>query len=113
MLVILDSVLYLLYNPFMKKISGQVNNAFIEIGMHIKTWRLVYQLKAAQVAERAGISVRTLQKIESGDPSIGTAAFLEVARSLGLLETLIDSLNPLNNDLGRARINDNLPKRIK
>ena len=97
----------------MKKTSGQVNNAFIEIGMHIRTWRLVYQLKAAQVAERAGISVRTLQKIENGDSSIGIAAFLEVARSLGLLENLIDCFNPLNNDLGRARVNDSLPKRIK
>ena len=86
---------------------------FAEIGVHIKTWRRVYQMKATQVAQRAGISLRTLQKIESGDPSISTAAFLEVARSLGLLESLADSLDPLNTDLGRARVVENLPKRIR
>jgi len=97
----------------MKKISGQVNTTFVEIGLHIKTWRRVYQMKSTQVAQRAGISLRTLQKIESGDPSISTAAFLEVIRSLGLLESLADSLDPLNSDLGRARVSDSLPKRIR
>ena len=97
----------------MKKISRQVNNTFVEIGIHLKTWRRIYQLKATQVAERAGISLRTLQKIESGDHSVSTAAFLEVARSLGLLESLVESLDPLNNDLGRARVSDSLPKRIR
>ena len=97
----------------MKKISQQVNTAFEEIGIHIKTWRRVYRMKASQVAERAGISLRTLQKIESGDSSISTAAFLEVTRSLGLLESLVDNIDPLNTDLGRARVTDSLPKRIR
>jgi len=97
----------------MKKLSRKVNNTFVEIGIHIKTWRRIYQMKSTQVAERAGISLRTLQKIESGDPSISTAAFLEVAGSLGLLESLCDSLDPLNSDLGRARVSDSLPKRIR
>jgi len=113
MLVIVDNIFFLSYNPYMKKTSRQVNTAFIEIGTHIKTWRRVYQMKATQVAERAGISIRTLQKIESGDHSISTAAFLEVVKSLGLLNTLTDSLDPLNTDLGRARVTDNLPKRIR
>jgi len=97
----------------MKKTTGKVNIASTEIGMHIKTWRRIYQLKATQVAERAGISLRTLQKIESGDLSVSTASFLEVIRSLGLLESLVDNLDPLNTDLGRARVSDSLPKRIR
>jgi len=97
----------------MKRISSQVNSTFVEIGAQIKTWRMIYELKAEQVAERAGISLRTLNRIESGDPSISTAAFLEVIRSLGLLETLASSLDPLNSDLGRARVDESLPKRIR
>ena len=97
----------------MKNISTHVNKSFNEIGLHLKTWRRIYKLKASQVAERAGISLKTLHKIESGDPSVCTSAFLEVARSLGLLDTIVNSLEPLNSDLGRARVNENLPKRIR
>ena len=79
----------------------------------MKTWRKIYALKAEQVAQRAGISLGTLSKIENGDPSVSAAAFLEVLKSLGLLETFKNSLDPLNSDFGRARVNDSLPKRIR
>ena len=97
----------------MKRSSKQVNTAFEEAGRHLKTWRIIFDLKAVQVAERAGVSLGTLHKIEKGDPSISTAAFLEVARSLGLLDKLVDSIDPLESDLGRARVSENLPKRIR
>jgi len=97
----------------MKRISTSVNNSFAEVGKSLKTWRVLYELKAVQVAERAGISLGTLHKIESGDTSVGVGAFLEVVRGLGLLDAFTESLDPLNSDLGRARINDNMPKRIR
>ena len=97
----------------MKKITKSVQDAFTETGESLRTWRILYELKATQVAQRAGISLGTLHKIEKGDPTISTAAFLEVVRSLGLLDTLTESLDPLNSDLGRARINENLPRRIR
>jgi len=97
----------------MRKTSRSVNEAFIETGKSLRTWRIIYELKAAQVAERAGISLGTLNKIENGDPSVSAAAFFEVIRSLGLLDTLTSNLDPLNSDLGRARVNENLPQRIR
>ena len=101
------------YNGFMKKTSQSVEHSFAEAGRHLKTWRKIYTLKAAQVAQRAGISVGTLHKIENGNPSVSTAAFFEVVRSLGLLDVLVDSIDPLNSDLGRARVNDSLPQRVR
>jgi len=98
----------------MKKfITPKVREACAEMGVNIKTWRILYELKSVQVAERAGISLGTLRKIEAGDPSVGLDAFLEVVRSLGLLKQLTESLDPLNSDLGRARVTENMPKRIK
>jgi len=97
----------------MKDISRTVQHAFKEMGASLKTWRRIYALKADQVAERAGISPGTLTKIENGDPSVSVGAFLEVVKSIGMLDTLSDSLDPLNHDLGRARVTDNLPKRIR
>jgi len=97
----------------MKKTSKQVSEAAIEIGKCLQTWRRIYDLKASQVAERAGISQGTLSKIENGDSSVSMAALLEVIKSVGLLDSLTDSLDPLNHDLGRARVTDSLPKRIR
>lgn len=97
----------------MKRQSTAVRETFSEVGKSLKTWRMLYKLKAVQVAERAGISLGTLHKIEKGDPSISIGAFLEVLNGLGLLESFAESLDPLNSDLGRMRINENLPKRIR
>jgi len=97
----------------MKKTSRPVQEAFTEMGENLKTWRKIYELKAVQVAQRAGISPGTLSKIENGDPSVSIAAFLEVARGLGLLDTLASSIEPFNSDLGRARASGSLPKRIR
>ena len=97
----------------MKRTTKSVQDAFIEMGESIRTWRILYELKAKQVAERAGISLGTLTKIEKGDPTVSAAALLEVLRSLGLLDTFTESLDPLSSDFGRARINENLPRRIR
>ena len=97
----------------MKRTTKTVQTAFTEIGENIRTWRILYELKAIQVAQRAGISLGTLHKIEKGDPTVSVTAFLEVLRSLGILDTMKESLDPLNSDLGRARIHDNLPRRIR
>ena len=97
----------------MKRTSTSVKKAFTETGQNLKTWRKIYSLKAVQVAERAGISLGTLHKIEKGDPSVSAAAFLEVVRSLGLLDAFTESLDPLNSDLGRMRMTENMPQRIR
>ena len=111
--VILDTPVEMLYTACMKNTSQSVKIAFKTTGEHLKTWRKIYELKASQVAERAGISLATLHKVESGDSTVSSAAFLEVARSLGLLDVLTESLDPLSSDLGRARLSEKLPKRIR
>jgi len=103
----------------MREVSKRYNtdpvvvNTFKEVGEHLKRWRKLYHLKAKQVAERAGISTVTLSKVENGDYSIGMNAFLEVLKALGLLDQFSQSLDPLNSDLGRARLTDQMPKRIR
>lgn len=97
----------------MKDFTTSVTDSFISVGENIKTWRRIYSLKAAQVAERAGISPGTLRKIESGDPTVSVGAYLEVLRSLGLLDAFTESTDPLNTDIGRMRVTENLPKRVR
>jgi transcriptional regulator with XRE-family HTH domain len=84
-----------------------------DVGEHLRTWRLLLGLTAKQVSERAGISLTTLSRLENGDPGVNYTTFLEVVRSLGLIEPLGTALNPWESDLGRARATLALPKRIR
>ncbi len=73
------------------------------IGEHLHGWRMVLGLTAEQVSERAGITRDTLRRIENGNPKVGFDAVLRVARALGVLDDLADSVDPLRSELGRAR----------
>ncbi len=73
------------------------------IGEHLKSWRMVLGLTAAQVGERAGVSVDTLRRVERGSASVGFGAVLQVSRALGQLDRIVEALDPLGTDLGRAR----------
>ena len=90
-----------------------VDSAAREIGQHLATWRKLQRLTAQQLAERAGVSRSTLSKLENGDSSVGFDVVLRVARALGVLQRLEDALDPLDTDLGRARADERLPKRVR
>ena len=65
---------------------------------------------AQQVAERADITRDTLRKIESGNPNVSFNSVAQVLRALGLLDRVVDAVDPLNSDIGRLRA-DRLTRR--
>lgn len=83
------------------------------IGDHIVTWRRLLGLTASTVAERAGISAPTLRKLEHGDPTVTLETYLNVLRALGRLDDAVTALDPYDTDLGRARADQLLPKRVR
>lgn len=90
-----------------------VRASAIEIGADLAGWRKVLGLTAEQVADRAGVTRVTLRKVEHGDPTVGFHVVLRVARALGVLGTLTDALDPLKTDLGRARADLLVRKRVR
>jgi len=72
-------------------------------GAHLRSWRMVQGLTAQQVCERASISLPTLRKLERGDGTVRLDSALQVARALGILDSIVDAADPLRTDLGRAR----------
>jgi transcriptional regulator with XRE-family HTH domain len=62
----------------------QTRDAARVLGAQIATARRERRLTAANLAERAGISVVTLRKIEKGDPSVAIGSVFEVATLLGV-----------------------------
>jgi len=83
------------------------------IGHHVVTWRRLLGLTAEQVAQRAGISAPTLRKLEHGDPSVTLETYLNVLRALGRLDEAVAALDPYETELGRARADQVLPKRVR
>lgn len=62
-----------------------------EIGQRLARLRLARNVTQADLAEKAGIGVRTLRRLESGDPST-LDTFLRVATALDLEEAILSAL---------------------
>jgi transcriptional regulator with XRE-family HTH domain len=96
-----------------RPVSARVKSGAASIGEQLVAWRKLQGLTAAQVAERAGIARNTLRRVETGDAGVSMQAFLSVARALGVLEAVVTALDPYETDLGRARADEALPKRVR
>ena len=94
----------------MRMAGYRIDRQITELGGHIHGWRMVLGLTAQQVAERAGITRDTLRKIESGNPNVSFNSVAQVLRALGLLDRVVDAVDPLNSDIGRLRA-DRLTRR--
>jgi transcriptional regulator with XRE-family HTH domain len=91
----------------------QTRRAMVDIGGHLRTWRKLLGLTGQQVSERASITRQTLARLERGDSSVGLDVFLNVARALGRLESVVDSIDPYETPFGRARAEESLPQRVR
>ncbi|AND16949.1 XRE family transcriptional regulator [Rathayibacter tritici] len=94
-------------------LPAAVRASAVEIGANLAGWRKILGLTAEQVADRAGVTRVTLRKVEHGDPTVAFHVLLRVARALGVRDTLTTALDPLKTDLGRARADLLLRKRVR
>ena len=94
------------------KTPAAVSRSLLKLGDDISTWRKLRRLTAAEVADRAGVGVNTVLRLENGDGAT-LENVLRVARALGVLEVLTDALDPYATDLGRLRADESLPERVR
>lgn len=73
------------------------------LGERIHQWRMVLNLTATQVSERAGVTRDTLRKLERGDTTVKAETLLQVLRAMGMLDAVVDALDPFHTDVGRLR----------
>lgn len=89
-----------------------VSRSLHRLGEHFSTWRKLRRLTAAEVADRAGIGVRTVLRLENGEGAT-LENVMRVARALGVLDVLTDAFDPYATDLGRLRADESLPQRVR
>jgi transcriptional regulator with XRE-family HTH domain len=86
------------------------------LGEQIQLARLRRKFSAEQVAERAGISRKTVYNIEQGIPSVAIGSYLQVLFVLGLEQDLsmVAASDPLGRKLQDAGIliRKRAPKRV-
>ena len=95
-------------------ITPNLQNTLNIMGEQIKLARLRRNLSATLVAERAGISRPTLQKVESGAPDVAIGTYARVLQALGGMEK--DLLLVAKDDLTGRTFQDlglKVGKRIK
>jgi transcriptional regulator with XRE-family HTH domain len=90
-----------------------VRRAAREIGERLATWRRLQGLTASQVADRAGITRVTLSRLEAGTGGTSLENTLRVARALGIMDGMVDSVDPYASDIGRFRMDEILPQRVR
>jgi len=95
------------------KPTRTVSRRLADMGASVRRWRLMQSLKAEELAERAGISRSTLQKIERGDPGVSIGAVMSVMQALGQIDHVVGSFDPLSTDVGRLRSTETLPSRVR
>jgi transcriptional regulator with XRE-family HTH domain len=83
-----------------------------QVGEHLATWRRLRDLTAAEVADRAGVGVSTVLRLERGQGAT-LENLLRVARALGVLDSLAAALDPYATDVGRLRADEALPRRVR
>ena len=92
--------------------ATRTTRALGDIGGHLGTSRRLLGLTAVQLCGRANVTPATLSKLEAGKGSTLTT-FLDVTRALGVLDDVVAAVDPLNSDIGRARAEELLPRRVR
>lgn len=89
-----------------------VSRAMRTIAANLSLARRQQRITLELLAERANLSVPTVRRLLN--EGAGTFEnFLRVARILGLLRGVEDATDPLNTPIGRARAEQDVPKRVR
>lgn len=82
--------------------SRTVRDAAELLGAQIRQARVERRWTAAQLAERAGISIETLRKVERGEPTVSLGVAFDVATLVGV-PLFFEERSRLASELARAR----------
>ena len=87
--------------------------ALFKLGQDLSNARRRRRITKALMAERAGIAINTLTKIEKGDPGTSMAAWASALFVLGLAENLRELADQSHDLTGLMLEEERLPKRIR
>lgn len=95
------------------KYSPKVIRVSRQLGTQIKRSRLARKLSQEVIAERARLSVSSLQRVEKGDPAVAMGSYLMVLLALGILPNSLGIADSLGDELLEMDERLRAPKAIR
>ncbi len=71
------------------------------------------RISQQELAQRAGVSLNTIKRLESGDGCTQLQAFARVMAVFGEIEKLSSLLDTAQDDIGLLLMDEQLPKRVR
>lgn len=96
-----------------RTIPPAVRRGLRHLAEDVTVWRKLQGLTQVQLADRAGIGVNTVRRLEEVDSGVTLENTLRVLRALGLLDAILAALDPHESDIGRLRSDEQLPQRVR
>ncbi|MCR5257278.1 MAG: helix-turn-helix domain-containing protein [Desulfovibrio sp.] len=93
--------------------NWKIDKSLETLGHNVRTARIKRRLMQSLVAERAGISAKTLQKIEAGNPGVSIRAVAGVLFALGFGTPLESLCAPATDEIGMLLEEQRLPSRVR
>ena len=94
-------------------INIYVSRSLQKLGSDIRSARLRRRLPMTLVAERAGISTRTLASIEKGEAGVSLGNVAAVIYAMGIGTPFSEILDQKNDSFGLMLDEERLPKRAR
>jgi transcriptional regulator with XRE-family HTH domain len=94
-------------------VSPAISRAIAKLGEDVSRARRRRRLTRASLAERSGVSVSTLKRLEGGDGSVALENFARILQVLGEIDRLADLLDSGTDELGIVLMDEQLPKRVR
>ena len=90
-----------------------VRRGLKKLGADIALARRRRRISTQSMAERLQVSLKTLQRLEKGDPTVAVGTVATAMLVLSELERFTNLLDTAGDDVGLTLMDQNLPKRIR
>jgi len=99
--------------PYKNAASPAISRSIGKLGSDVSRARRRRRLTRASLAERSGVSVSTLKRLEGGDGSVALENLARALQVLGELDRLTNLLDSGTDELGIVLMDEQLPKRVR
>lgn len=96
-----------------RPLPAPVARVFSTLGESLSRARRRRNLTQRSLAERAGVGLNTLKRMEAGDTGMQVQALARVLYVLGELDQLKQLLDASRDDIGLALMDEQLPQRVR
>jgi transcriptional regulator with XRE-family HTH domain len=89
------------------------DHALAKLGRDLSLARRRRRLSQASLAERSGIGVNTVRRLEKGEPGGSIEHLARILHVLGEIERLENLLDTGSDEVGLVLMDENLPERVR